>query len=48
MVLNERRIQSKIRKRGQKVIRKIRKRFSIAIDKIPEEVGLDKKVGVQL
>lgn len=47
MVLNEKRIQKRISRRGKKIIRKIRRRFTTALDKVPEEVGLDKKVGVR-
>ncbi len=47
MVINERRIQRKIRKRGRKIIKRIRRRFNTAIDRIPEQVGLNKEVGVE-
>ncbi len=48
MVLNNTKIRSKISKRAKKTIRRTRRRFRTSLNKVPEQVGLNKKVGVKL
>ena len=38
----------KSRTTGKKIIKNTRRRFKTAIDKLPETLGLDKRVGVGL
>lgn len=38
----------KSRNIGKKIIKKTKRRFRTAIDKLPETLGLDKRVGVGL
>lgn len=47
MVLNEKKIQKRIAKRGKKIIKSTRRIVRMQIKDLPKAVGLDKKVGVK-